>query len=75
MGISHPSTSAKCEKLQRQISFSKLCCVCVMEKERRMKTRVKDGAAVWAKEDSKASTQMEIEREEMGQRVQSLTSA
>ncbi len=75
MGISHPSTSAKCEKLQRQTSFSKWFCACVMEKERRIKTRVKDGAAVWAKEDNKASTQMETEREEMGRRVQRLTSA
>lgn len=59
MGISRTSTSAHCEKPQCQTSPSKS--FCVTETRRGMKTGMRDGAAVWAKEDNEAcKPQIEI---------------
>lgn len=72
MGISRPSTSAQSEKPQRQASPCKSRCVTECGG---MKTGLRHGAAVWAKEDNKAcKPQIEIE-EEQTDRVQVLTSA
>lgn len=73
MGISPASTSAHSEKPQRQTSPSKSLCVC--DRDNEMKTGVRDGAALRAREDSKALPQIETEQEQMRQRAKGPTSA